>query len=218
MHMRSQHELAKIEAHNRKRYSWTVCPLLARMIENGRSADVQAAFEKTERLHMTGNDNSNVPIQSHVSGIKLEIRRICDPLPGFTDMDTFLKKFKNPVEWKATPKLPPVNVHMALDITGQDNAWTLNAKRLAILNPPLSFVTRALAGDICLQDAVNTPYLDGFSIHSIWWNGQEWMKGMLLRDNPCAEMNVSGAHAFQSDVLEIMLATDIQPAKIEITA
>jgi len=206
MHMTSDTDARALLQSMPELYNWTACRLTRNLMEECWSDEMQKALARLARNHMEGSKDHQVTCETP-GGIVLTLRKHTDPPPGFSDVDTFLKRFSKGT-WSTDDDKPAkdVEIHASLGVPG-DSPWQMNQGKLSIESPPESIVTRILSGRGGLPDVMDGPWMKGFSIHSIWWRGEHWKDGEKIAHNAPGEMSTK---------LEIMLDGNHDYQKIRI--
>ena len=189
-----------------ERYTWKACRLTRNLMSEGRSVPMKETLERLAIWHMKGQKECMSGFET-LGGLEVSLALHTYPPAGFADLDTLLKQMKKG-SWKNENKDPALEVEINATLAHVGStAWKMNHAKLSIHAPPQSVATRLLGGRADLRDIIGGPYLEGFSIYSIWWKGEHWKNGEIIEHNPAGEM---------SEHLEIMLegAHDYQPIRI----
>lgn len=204
MHAQDQAQLARMLATMPSRYTWTACPL-TRNISKHSPVLMRDMMRRIEKLHMDGESEDTYVESIRDDGLTFTLkRRFPNKKTDFAgkSLSDALRTMMGKDTYKSDDNLPESHVELRTQIDAK--GWSLNQGKLRVEALPQTIIASIIAGELDINDIVSSPYLDGFSIHSICHGGQTYKDGVVSDLDANVILGVSASKA-NLEMVEIML-------------
>lgn len=185
MHTSDPRVSQRLVAMTPTRYSWTTCALTRNVLKHSPEI-MQDLLRETARMHMTSEDETTFAERTGKNDARISVSRNF-PLTHLGGSSTYISRSNvrrvqgGGKSYCASTGLPPTDIQLHTLIEAP--SWSLDQAILTISGLPLTTIESIIGDTLPLSQIVDTPYLDGFSIHSIHWNGEiHFRAGGWIRD------------------------------------
>ena len=184
MHIRDPRETARLTAMNPKRYTWMACPL-TRNIRKHSPGLMEDMLRRAARMHMKGAKEADFVESQREDGLTFVLKRSFPnkSMDGVTSgsLANAIRTMMGQKTYTTEDSLPETNVELRTQIDAP--GWSLNQAKLRIEALPLTVIHSIINDDLTLSQIIDTPYLDGFSIHSVCWDGKIYRQRQELTED-----------------------------------